>query len=380
MRLRTARSRRRWSRCGARSTSRSPGSPASTSAQVAAGKKPAPEPAQRRSGIAPPAQPGRHRRAAALDLGLRSGCPGRIRARITVRDARLAARARLPHEPARRAVRDDRGGRGRLRGTGSVAATELDYEIDGIVIKVDSFDQQRRLGALHERPRWARAFKWAPSTAVTTLVRIHIRVGRTGALNPWAELEPVQVGGVTVSTATLHNEEDINRKGIREGDLVIVQRAGDVIPQVVGPAGEHRPGTVDWKMPTHCPLCGVDGRQARRRGEAPLPEPRLPLARARDPDPLGQRRDGHRGRRASSSSASSGTKGSSARCPTSTGSRPSSCTRSRATGRSRPPVRSKRSSARSSSRSHASCSGSTCRRSAGCSPATWRGTSSRSRR
>ncbi len=135
---------------------------------------------------------------------------------------------------------------------------ELDYEIDGIVIKVDSFEQQQRLGALHERPRWARAFKWAPSTAITTLERIHIRVGRTGALNPWAELEPVQVGGVTVSTATLHNEEDINRKDIREGDLVIVQRAGDVIPQVVGPAGEHRPGTVPWKMPTHCPLCAAE--------------------------------------------------------------------------------------------------------------------------
>ena len=135
---------------------------------------------------------------------------------------------------------------------------ELDYEIDGIVIKVDDLDQQRRLGALHERPRWARAFKWAPSTAVTTLRKIHIRVGRTGALNPWAELEPVHVGGVTVSTATLHNEEDINRKDIREGDLVIVQRAGDVIPQVVGPAGEHRPGTRPFRMPKRCPLCGVD--------------------------------------------------------------------------------------------------------------------------
>ena len=135
---------------------------------------------------------------------------------------------------------------------------ELDYEIDGIVIKVDDLDQQRRLGALHERPRWARAFKWAPSTAVTTLRKIHIRVGRTGALNPWAELEPVHVGGVTVSTATLHNEEDINRKDIREGDLVIVQRAGDVIPQVVGPAGEHRKGTRPFRMPKQCPLCGVD--------------------------------------------------------------------------------------------------------------------------
>jgi DNA ligase (NAD+) len=135
---------------------------------------------------------------------------------------------------------------------------ELDYEIDGIVIKVDDLDQQRRLGALHQRPRWARAYKWAPTTAVTTLRKIHIRVGRTGALNPWAELEPVQVGGVTVSNATLHNEEDINRKDIREGDLVVVQRAGDVIPQIVGPAGEHRPGTKRFRMPKRCPLCGVE--------------------------------------------------------------------------------------------------------------------------
>jgi DNA ligase (NAD+) len=135
---------------------------------------------------------------------------------------------------------------------------ELDYEIDGIVIKVDSYDQQRRLGALHERPRWARAFKWAPMTATTRLNKIAIRVGRTGALNPWAMLEPVEVGGVTVSRATLHNEEDINRKDIREGDDVIVQRAGDVIPQIVGPAGEHRPGTKPFRMPTHCPLCGTE--------------------------------------------------------------------------------------------------------------------------
>jgi DNA ligase (NAD+) len=135
---------------------------------------------------------------------------------------------------------------------------ELDYEIDGIVIKVDSYDQQRRLGALHDRPRFARAFKWAPMTAVTKLEQIHIRVGRTGALNPWAQLEPVQVGGVTVSTATLHNEEDINRKDIREGDMVIVQRAGDVIPQVVGPAGPHARGSKPFRMPARCPLCDAE--------------------------------------------------------------------------------------------------------------------------
>jgi DNA ligase (NAD+) len=134
---------------------------------------------------------------------------------------------------------------------------ELDYEIDGVVIKVDSLDQQRRLGVLHSRPRWARAYKWAPMTAVTRLLEIRIRVGRTGALNPWAIMEPVQVGGVTVTRATLHNEEDINRKQIRQGDDVIVQRAGDVIPQIVGPAGPHRRGAKEFRMPTHCPLCGT---------------------------------------------------------------------------------------------------------------------------
>jgi DNA ligase (NAD+) len=126
------------------------------------------------------------------------------------------------------------------------------------VVKVDSLDQQRRLGALHDRPRWARAFKWAPMTTQTKLLKIHIRVGRTGALNPWAQLEPVEVGGVTVSTATLHNEEDINRKDIREGDNVIVQRAGDVIPQVVGPVLPHQTGTKPFKMPAKCPLCGAE--------------------------------------------------------------------------------------------------------------------------
>jgi DNA ligase (NAD+) len=133
----------------------------------------------------------------------------------------------------------------------------LDYEIDGIVIKVDDLEQQRILGSLHSRPRWARAFKWAPMTATTRLNENAIRVGRTGALNPWAKLEPVVVGGVTVSRATLHNEEDINRKDIREGDDVIVQRAGDVIPQIVGPAGAHRKGTKPFKMPANCPLCGT---------------------------------------------------------------------------------------------------------------------------
>jgi DNA ligase (NAD+) len=147
-----------------------------------------------------------------------------------------------------------------------VRRAKLDYEIDGIVVKVDSLAQQQTLGALHSRPRWARAFKWAPLTAVTRLERIAVRVGRTGALNPWAMLAPVEVGGVTVSRATLHNEEDINRKQIREGDDVIVQRAGDVIPQIVGPAGPHRRGTKPFRMPERCPLC--DTPIVKPEGEA----------------------------------------------------------------------------------------------------------------
>jgi DNA ligase (NAD+) len=103
-------------------------------------------------------------------------------------------------------------------------------------------------------------------TTQTKLLKIHIRVGRTGALNPWAQLEPVEVGGVTVSTATLHNEEDINRKDIREGDNVIVQRAGDVIPQVVGPVLPHRRGTKPFRMPEKCPLCGT--KIVKPEGEA----------------------------------------------------------------------------------------------------------------
>jgi DNA ligase (NAD+) len=146
----------------------------------------------------------------------------------------------------------------RAAGGWETRRAELDYEIDGIVIKVDSLDQQRRLGALHGRPRWARAYKWAPMTAQTKLRQIHIRVGRTGALNPWAELEPVQVGGVTVSNATLHNEDDINRKDLRVGDTVIVQRAGDVIPQVVGPVLPHARGSRRFRMPANCPLCGTE--------------------------------------------------------------------------------------------------------------------------
>ncbi len=144
---------------------------------------------------------------------------------------------------------------------------ELAFDVDGAVVKVSSFDQQRRLGAVGRDPRWAIAFKFPPTTAMTTLLRIGLNVGRTGAMNPYAVLEPVNISGVTVGMATLHNEDDIRRKDIREGDRVIVQRAGDVIPQVVGPAPE-QPGKrgPEWSMPEKCPVCGHP--VVRAEGEA----------------------------------------------------------------------------------------------------------------
>jgi DNA ligase (NAD+) len=134
---------------------------------------------------------------------------------------------------------------------------ELNYDADGVVIKVDSLDQQDALGEVSHAPRWAIAYKFPAHEGVTKLLRIGVNVGRTGTLNPYAELEPIQVGGVTISHATLHNEEDIHRKDIREGDTVVVKRAGDVIPQVVGPVKELRTGGEKvFQMVERCPACG----------------------------------------------------------------------------------------------------------------------------
>ena len=135
---------------------------------------------------------------------------------------------------------------------------ELDYEIDGVVVKVDERAMWRELGVVGREPRWAIAWKFAPTTATTKLRRVVWNVGRVGHLVPFAMLEPVHVGGVTVSTATLHNEEDLARKDVREGDEVVVMRAGDVIPQVVSPLTQRRPkGTRKVKPPKECPACGT---------------------------------------------------------------------------------------------------------------------------
>jgi DNA ligase (NAD+) len=134
---------------------------------------------------------------------------------------------------------------------------KLEFEADGIVIKVNSLETQAALGAVGHDPRWAVAYKFPAIQATTKLLDIGINVGRTGSLNPYAILEPVSVGGVTIKRATLHNEDDIRRKDLRIGDTVIIQRAGEVIPEIVAPVTSKRTGDEKiFTMPTSCPVCG----------------------------------------------------------------------------------------------------------------------------
>ena len=133
---------------------------------------------------------------------------------------------------------------------------DLDYEFDGVVVKVDDLGVQRELGADAKAPRWAIAYKLPPEECTTTLLDIEVSIGPSGQATPFAHLKPVFVGGVTVSTATLHNEDQVAAKDVRPGDTVIVRRAGDVIPEVVGPVlSERPPGSVPWHFPKDCPVC-----------------------------------------------------------------------------------------------------------------------------
>src|SRR6266567_3104503 len=134
----------------------------------------------------------------------------------------------------------------------------LPYEIDGVVIKINDFVQQQELGTVARDPRWAIAFKYPPTQVATQLLDIRINIGRTGSVNPWAALEPVNIRGVTVSRAALHNEGDVQRKDLRIGDWVLIQRAGEVIPQVVKPIIERRTGKEEiYHLPERCPLCNT---------------------------------------------------------------------------------------------------------------------------
>ncbi len=159
------------------------------------------------------------------------------------------------------------------------------YQTDGVVVKIDRLDYQRHLGFVGREPRWAVARKFPAEQAVTRLTAIGVNVGRTGALNPYAMLDPVQVSGVTVRQATLHNEDDIRRKDVRVGDYVIVERAGEVIPQVVGPVLERRTGDeTPFEMPSVCPSCGSpvardEGAAAHRCVNAACPAQRYERVR-----------------------------------------------------------------------------------------------------
>jgi DNA ligase (NAD+) len=150
---------------------------------------------------------------------------------------------------------------------GATERPKLGYEADGLVLKIDDFATQERLGVVGKDPRWAIAYKYPAEEAVTRLLEIRVNVGRTGTLNPYAVLEPVAVGGVTVSTATLHNEDYVRDRDIRVGDIVAVKRAGEVIPQVLRPLVEMRTGSEQvWEMPDRCPACGQPA--VRLPGEA----------------------------------------------------------------------------------------------------------------
>jgi DNA ligase (NAD+) len=162
----------------------------------------------------------------------------------------------------------------------ATARRDLDYETDGVVVKVDALADQRTLGFVSRAPRWAIAYKFPAEQVTTTLEAIEVYVGRTGALTPVAHVTPVFVGGTTVRNATLHNIDEIRRKDLRVGDTVVLQRAGDVIPEVVSAVVDARTGdeTV-WEMPTHCPACGTE--VVREEGEAVTrcPNPYCPAQR-----------------------------------------------------------------------------------------------------
>ncbi|MEX0630493.1 MAG: NAD-dependent DNA ligase LigA [Chloroflexota bacterium] len=157
---------------------------------------------------------------------------------------------------------------------------ELEYETDGVVVKVDAVAEQERLGFVSRSPRWAVAYKFPAEQVTTRLEAIEVYVGRTGALTPVAHVSPVFVGGTTVRNATLHNIDEIRRKDLRVGDLVVLQRAGDVIPEVVRPVVEARTGAeTEWSMPTACPACGTEVVREEAEVVARCPNPFCPAQR-----------------------------------------------------------------------------------------------------
>ncbi|MGQ0804501.1 MAG: NAD-dependent DNA ligase LigA [Actinomycetota bacterium] len=177
---------------------------------------------------------------------------------------------------------------------------DLGYEVDGVVVKVDGLGQREELGATSKAPRWAIAYKFPPEEKTTKLLKIMVSIGRTGRATPFAQMEPVFVGGSTVQMASLHNEDEVARRDVREGDTVIVRKAGDVIPEVVGPvSAKRRKNARRWKFPKQCPACGqplvrVEGEAATNCVNVDCPNQRwgriVHFAAAMEIDGLGEER------------------------------------------------------------------------------------------
>ena len=231
------------------------------------------EPAQQRRGLASPEGPGGHGEPPPVDLGVPAPRGGRRLDRLAVGGARPPDRPR-----AADATRSTRPG---STSRASIEFTErwreerhkLPYETDGVVVKVDRFDQQERLGMVSRAPRWAIAYKFPPEQVETTVEDIVPYVGRTGTLTPVAHLTPIKVAGSTVARATLHNLDEVRRKDIRIGDRVVLQKAGDVIPEVVRPLVEKRTGKErEFEMPATCPVCGTAVVQDEGAVRVVLPE------------------------------------------------------------------------------------------------------------
>ena len=212
--------------------------------------------ALRWGGAAADEHPGTERQSTTYDLLASWGLPVSARARVV--DDLAGVRAMIDHYALHR--------------------HDVEHEIDGIVVKVDEIAVQRRLGATSRAPRWAIAYKYPPEEVTTRLLEIRVNVGRTGRVTPYGVMEPVKVAGSTVSMATLHNQDVVRAKGVRVGDMVVLRKAGDVIPEIVGPvaalADDGYPRE-DWHMPGRCPECGTPLR-AMREGEVDL---RCPNAR-----------------------------------------------------------------------------------------------------
>ena len=174
---------------------------------------------------------------------------------------------------------------------------ELDFEIDGLVLKVNRFDQRERLGATSKAPRWVIAYKFEKYEATTRVNAIRVQVGKTGAITPVADLEPVELAGTIVSRASLHNAEEIERKDVRVGDVVVVEKAGKIIPHVVRVEVTERKGELPkFHFPKKCPECGTPAVKDEGGRLHPLPEPRMPGPdQGADPLLRQPQRDGHRG-------------------------------------------------------------------------------------